>query len=146
MNLVTDHPGEPPVLWQWMNRQTRLPWSSDLRMMGLMRDDGTIAAAVGFNCWTHDACWMHVAFDSAHSMTRQLLRAAFEYPFITCGKGAVYGLTPLDNDEALRFNRKIGFRELVKTVDSVMFEMNVSECRWLKEKKHGRQGISTTTT
>lgn len=146
MKLVTDKPGEPPVLWNWLNRRAKLPWSSDLRVIGLMRGDGTIASAVGFNSWTFDACWMHVAFDNEHCLNRTLLRAAFEYPFVTCGVSAVYGLIAQDNDEALQLVKKLGFRELTKTVDSVMFEMTADECRWLKEKAYGRQGRCTSTT
>jgi len=138
MKLVTDQPGSPPVIWEWMNRQTRLPWSSDLRCIAAMRDDGTIACAVAFNAWTEQACWMHAAFDHEHALTRSLWRAAFEYPFITCGKSAVYGLTPKHLEEALKMNRKLGFKEIAQTIDCVMFEMKVEDCRWLKGAKHGR--------
>lgn len=143
MKIVTDKPGEPPLLWQWMNSKTRLPWSSDLRVIGLMRDDGTIAATVAYNSWTENACWMHVAFDTPHSMTRNLLRAAWAYPFTTCGKSAVYGLTPKDNTEALAFNKRMGWRQIAETVDCFMFEMLHEECRWIKEKEHGREIVST---
>lgn len=143
MKLVTDKPGEPPVVWQWMHRRTKVPWSSDLRTIGVMRGDGTIAAAVGFNGWQDQSCWMHVAFDTAHSLTRDLLRAAFQYPFVLSGKAAVYALIDQSNDECLRLVRKLGYREIVKTIDCVMFEMRHDECRWLKEEKNG-QGISTS--
>lgn len=145
MQLVTDQAEEPPVIWQWMNKRTRLPWSSDLRCIAGMRDDGTIACAVGYNAWTEQSCWMHVAFDSEHSLTRKLWRAAFEYPFIQCGKTAVYGLTPKHITEALKMNEKLGFRRIAETVDCVMFEMKVDECRWIKENAHGRQRISTSS-
>lgn len=146
MRLVTDKQGEYPAVWEWMNRRTRLPWSTDLRMVATMREDGTIGAAVGFNAWTPSTCWMHVAFDSPHAMSRKIIRAAFDYPFIQCGMEAVYGLTPKGNDEALRMNEKLGFRKIAETVDCVMFEMTADECRWLKEKEYGRQRISTSST
>ena len=76
---------------------------------------------------------MHVAFDNPHSMTRDLMRAAFKYPFIECGKDAVYALPYKDNEDALRFIPKMGFKELAKTVDCVMFEMKADDCRWIKE-------------
>jgi hypothetical protein len=140
MRLVTDKPGEQPVIWEWMNRRTRLPWSSDLRCIAAMRDDGTIASAVGYNAWTECACWMHVAFDNEHSLTRDLWREAFKYPFVECGKDAVYGLTPKNLDDAVKMNRKLGFREVAQTVDCILFEMKADECRWLKGVNHGRQG------
>lgn len=142
MKLVTDTPGTPPVLWQWMHQRNQVPWSSDLRTIGLLRDDGSVAAAVGFNGWQTDSCFMHVAFDTSHSMTRDLLRAAFHYPFVKCGKGAVYALIGKENDECLRLVRKLGYREIQQTIDCVMFEMLSGNCRWIKEKKHG-QIVST---
>lgn len=146
MKIVTDQPDQYPVIWQWMNRITNLPWSSDLRTIAAMRDDGTIASAVAFNAWTENACWMHVAFDGKHGLTRALWRAAFEYPFQFCGKDAVYGLTPKHLNEALNMNRKLGFRQIAETVDCVMFEMRRDECRWIKEKEHGRESVSTSCT
>lgn len=146
MKLATDQPGQYPVIWEWMNRRTRLPWSSDLRCIASMRDDGTIASAVAYNGWGEKSCWMHVAFDNEHGLTRQLWMAAFEYPFVQCGKEAIYGLTPKHLDEALRMNRKLGFRQVAETVDAVMFEMKADECRWLKGVKDGRQRITTTST
>lgn len=146
MQLATDKPGDYPVIWEWINKRTRLPWSSDLRTLASLRSDGTVAAAVGYNAWTHSTCWMHVAFDNAHGLNRALLREAFIYPFVKCGMEAVYGLTPKNLDEALRLNRKLGFRQIAETIDCVMFEMRHDECRWIKEQEHGRQGISTTGT
>lgn len=143
MKLVTDLPGQPPVVWQWMHRQNNVPWSSDLRTIGLMREDGSIAAAVGFNGWQTDSCFMHVAFDTAHSLTRALLKAAFDYPFVRCGKGAVYALIGKENEECLRLVRKLGYREIYTTIDCVMFEMFSEECRWIKEKEHGKE-LSTS--
>lgn len=143
MRLVVDKPNDPPVIWAWMNRKVNLPWSSDLRCIAAMRDDDTIASAVAYNAWTEKGCWMHVAFDGTHGLTRTLWRAAFEYPFIQCGKEAVYGLTPKHLTEALSMNRKLGFRQIAETVDCVMFEMKADECRWIKENAHGRKIVST---
>jgi L-amino acid N-acyltransferase YncA len=145
MRLVTDIPGQPPVLWNWMHGHNQVPWSSDLRVVGLMRDDGSIAAAVGFNGWQTDSCFMHVAFDTPHSLTRNLLRAAFDYPFNKCGKSAAYALIGKENSECLRLVRKLGYREACQTIDCVMFEMLSGECRWIKEKEHG-QIVSTSST
>lgn len=139
MKLVTDKPNEIPIVWEWLHRQTKLPWSSDIRCIGTMREDGTISAAVGYNAWTEKSCWMHVAFDSEHALTRKLWQAAFEYPFVQCGKEAVYGLTPKHITEALAMNDRLGFKRIAETVDAVMFEMKASDCRWIKGVKHGRQ-------
>lgn len=146
MRLVTDLPDQFPVIWRWMNGQTRLPWSSDLRCIGTMREDGTVAAAVGFNGWTESSCWMHVAFDTPHSLTRAMLRAAFDYPFNEVGVEAVYGLTPKRIEEVNSMNKKLGFQRIGETVDAIIWEMRREDCRWIKEQKHGRQRESTTTS
>ena len=144
MNLVTDKQGERPVIWEWMHKRNKLPWSSDLRMMAAMREDGSIASAVGYNSWSEQGCFMHVAFESAHGFTRGLWRAAFAYPFIECGRAAVYCLINQSNDQALSLVRKLDYREILQTVDSVMFEMKYDECRWIKEREHGKK-LSTTS-
>jgi len=139
VKLVTDQPGDRPLIWEWMNKRTQLPWSSDLRTIACMRDDGTVAAAVGFNAWQTNSCFMHVAFETGHSMTRDLLKAAFEYPFVECGKSAVYVLVGKENAQCLRLVKKLGYRQLLKTVDCVMFEMVRASCRWIKEKEYGKE-------
>lgn len=140
--VVTDKPGERPVIWEWLHRKTKLPWSSDLRVVGIMREDGSVAGAVGFNAWQTESCFMHVAFDNPHALNRDLLRSAFHYPFVACGKGAVYALIDKGNEDCLRLVRKLGYREITRTVDSVMFEMLARDCRWIKEKEYG-QKLST---
>lgn len=133
MKLVTDKPGDPPVIWDWMAKQTQIPWSTDLRTIASIRDDGSIAAAVAFGSWTPESCFMHVAFDTPHSLSKSLLKAALEYPFKSIGVKAVYGLTPKDFDQAIRFNKKVGFKQIAETVDCVLLELRREDCKYLKE-------------
>jgi hypothetical protein len=136
MKLVTDKPGEPPVIWNWMTQQTQIPWSTDLRTIAAIREDGSIAAAVAFGSWTPESCFMHVAFDTPHSLTKGLLKAALEYPIKSIGVKAVYGLTPKDFDRAIRFNKRVGFKQIAETVDCVLLELRREDCKYLKETLH----------
>jgi hypothetical protein len=140
--IYTDKPGQHPVLYQFLFEHTNIPWSTDLRVIGTMRDGLAPTAVVGYNCWVGDGVFMHVAFENAHALTRELLREAFVYPFITCGKRVIYGLTPITNEVAIRFNRKIGLKEVYRTPDFVLFSMTRDECRWL----NGRQERSSSGT
>ena len=133
MKLVTDKPGEHPVIWEWMARQTQIPWSTDLRTIASIRDDGSISAAVAFGSWTPESCFMHVAFDNPHSLSKSLLKAALEYPFKSIGVKAIYGLTPKDFDKAIRFNKKVGFKQIAETVDCVLLELRREDCKYFKE-------------
>ena len=134
MRLATDQPGEPPVIWQWMSRQTQIPWSTDLRTIASIRDDGTIAAAVALGSWTPHACFIHVAFDTPHSLTRSLLKASLRYAFESVGVKAIYGLTPKDFDRAIKFNKRVGFKQIGETVDCVLLELRREDCRYLTKE------------
>jgi hypothetical protein len=98
------------------------------------------SAVVGYNCWVEDGVFMHVAFDSAHALTRELLREAFIYPFIKCDKRVVYGMTPITNERAIRFNKKLGFKEVFRTQSFVLFQMKREECRWINGEKLSSSG------
>lgn len=100
-----------------------------------MREDGTISAAVAYNNWSEQTCWMHVAFDSPHAMSRTIIRAAFEYPFVLCGRELVYGMTPKHIEDGILMNERLGFKRIMETPDSFMFEMRADDCRWLKSGK-----------
>lgn len=67
-----------------------------------------------------------------------LLKWAFRLVFVYNNRNLVTGLTPADNEKALRFNKHIGFREVYRVpegykpgVDYVLQEMTKAECRWL---------------
>lgn len=112
--------------------------------MGLARNDFTLIAAVGYNMWVGDSCFMHVAFDSPKSLTRDLLCEAFKYPFQYVN--TVYGMTPITFQPALRFNKKLGFKEIFRTEQFVLQIMRKEECRWLRGFNRGKkQQLSSST-
>lgn len=139
--IVTDYPGVDQILFKFLAEQTGLPWSTDLRVIGVMQGLA-VRCAVGYNCWLGDGVFMHVAFRTPNSLTRELLREAFVYPFITCDKRVVYGMTPITNEAAIKFNKKLGFVEVNRTSDFVLFEMKREDCRWVNGKE--KQSASGT--
>ena len=53
------------------------------------------------------------------------------------------GVVNSKNESAMRFNKHLGFKELSRLPeihddggDLVLFKMDKSECKWLKEKKY----------
>jgi len=141
--IVTDKEGDPPIVWNYLRLHAQVPWSTDLRVIGQLRSDLSLNAAVGYNGWCQDSCMMHVAFDSAHALTRELLREAFQFAFDTCS--VVYGLTPITNEPALRFNKKLGFVEKYRTDHWVVQEMRKEACRWIRDY-NGKRRITSTST
>jgi hypothetical protein len=136
VKIVTDKSGDDPIVWLFLKDKCNLPWSTDLRTLGQQRSDFTLNAAIGYNNWINGSCFMHVAFDSAKSLTRELLREAFKYPFETCT--VIFGLTPITNKPALQFNKKLGFVEVYRSEFFVLQEMRRENCKWIKENTYGR--------
>lgn len=120
------------VLGQFMHEKIGLPFASDTRYIGVQREDLSIAGAVAYNCWLEESVFMHVYFES-HAVTRQMLREAFSYPFVTCGKSRVYGLTPITSIRALRFSKSLGFKELQRSPDFLLQMMTRQDCRWIND-------------
>lgn len=120
------------VLAQYMKEHINLPFSEDTIYIGLQRDDLSIAGAVAYNCWLEDSVFMHVAFES-HAVSREMIREAFMYPFVTCNKERVYGMTPITSERALRFSRRLGFVKVLQTPDFLLQVISRKDCRWIHD-------------
>lgn len=90
---------------------------------------------------------MHVA-GIGNWITRELLFAAFDYPFTQCDIEHIIGPVAANNHRALRFNKHLGFEVLHRLrdgfehgVDLVVMRMARHQCRWLVklERKHELQ-------
>lgn len=98
---------------------------------------GRVVGLVGFDGWTPNAVWMHVAVDSPGAC-RELLRAAFFYAFFETGRSVALGLVRGGNGRILRLAQHLGFRETGRIRDGwaagedvVLLEMRRHECRWI---------------
>jgi Acetyltransferases, including N-acetylases of ribosomal proteins len=85
-------------------------FKDDAKAIGQERN-GEICAVVVYDCFSETDCNMHIASDGSRKwLTRDLLVAAFSFPFVQCGFRRVTGLVPASNEAALRFDEHIGFR------------------------------------
>ena len=64
------------LLFQWMHDRINIPWSEDLRIIGLQNKDLSITGAVAYTDWLEDSVFMHVCVDETAGV-RSLLREAF---------------------------------------------------------------------
>ena len=103
--------------------------------------DGALVAALIFDSFSYNSCHAHVVIKDPLVIRAGLLYWAFNYAYNIRGVNLVTGLTPADNTEALRFARKVGFKEVYRVpegykpgVDYVLQEMRKDECRWLHQK------------
>lgn len=101
---------------------------------------GRVRGRIGYNDWTPSSVRMHVALDGV-AASRALLRPAFQYPFLQCGRRVVWGLVP-DGSPSLRLALHAGFREAHRIrdgwapgVDLVHVEMRREDCRWIQPRE-----------
>jgi hypothetical protein len=140
---------EPALVGPFFSDRLKLHPSADFRGVMWLPDDRVIAAAgtpgmddvavaVGYNTFVGKTCCMHVVVQRPELLNRRMVRAAFEFPFNTCGCVAV--LAPVDslNSAALEFDRRLGFKPLAHIegggleADLELLIMTRADCRWLR--------------
>jgi RimJ/RimL family protein N-acetyltransferase len=120
--------------------------SSDFNALGRFTADRKLIGVVGYNGFNAKVCSMHSAGDG-NWVSREFLRDAFHYPFVTCDVNVIIGTVAGDNARALKFNKHLGFEVLFRLkdgwengIDMVVMGMSKQSCRWLtQEQKHELQ-------
>lgn len=125
--------------WPWVHAMTGAVASQQLRGIVAVRGEEPIAAAV-FDGWSFNACQAHIVVDDPMVLRHGFLEEIFHYVFNTCDKGVLIGVTPGDNDKALKFNKHVGLRELYRVedgykvgIDYVVQELRKENCKWLRK-------------
>lgn len=134
-NLLTDRPGDYPFLWAWLAKRTGLPWSSDMRTMGLTDDTGKILSVAAFCSFMHGKqCFIHFAADTA--ISRRFLKHIFTYLFLDAKLTSVLGLFDAANHNIHTFVERVGFDFKCALEGSLLYEMTPDKCRWIN---HGQE-------
>lgn len=98
-----------------------------------------VAVAVGYNAFIGRTCCMHTVIQRPDLVSGRIVREAFEFPFEVVGLEAVLALVDSDNEAALSFDTKLGFREIARVPnggtdgDLVILQMLRADCRWLRK-------------
>jgi hypothetical protein len=121
----------------WLVRMMNHPLPEETVCIG-QEVDGILAAVVGYCSFMPNACQMHIAaVDEVNWMSRDLLWAAFDYPFNVLGVKVILGQICGSNEDALRLNRHLGFKVVAEIPDAhmdgdlVIMAMKKEECRFL---------------
>lgn len=102
----------------------------------------SVGIAVGYAGFIGRTCCMHSVITRPDLVTPRIVRETFEYPFITCGLECVLALVESTNGAALKFDKKLGFREIHRIPhggmddDLVVLQMLRGDCRWLDKATH----------
>lgn len=97
-----------------------------------------VAVAIAYNGFVGRTCCMHTVIQDPAAVTRKIVQDAFRYPFELCNCVAVLALVDSTNEAALRFDTKLGFREVARVPggglegDLIVMQMLRGDCRWLR--------------
>ena len=130
----------------WLVRMMNHPLPEETVCIG-QEIDGVLAAVVGFASFMPNACQMHIAaVDEVNWMSRDLLWAAFDYPFNVLNVKVILGQICASNTDALRLNRHLGFKVVAEIPDAhmdgdlVIMAMRKEDCRWLNIRSSLKKG------
>ena len=111
--------------------------------------DGNLVAVVGYCGFMAKSCVIHVAAIDENWASKDLLWAAFDYPFNKLGVSVILATVSSNNKEALKLDRHLGFVDKAyieyahQDGDLVILAMRREQCRFLDIKaplkgvKHG---------
>ena len=112
----------------------------DFQAIFWVNDQNQIEWVIGYTAFIGKTCQMHMVNLKGGYTPKQLLKSAFDYPFNQLGIEKAFGIVNSLNTKAMEYDQKLGFKEAVRFAgmhenggDLVVFEMNKSDCRWIRE-------------
>lgn len=115
---------------------------ADMQALVWVNNEQKVEWVVGYTGFVGKTCQMHVVNLVTRRAPRKLLWAAFDYPFNQLNLKTVLGIVNSNNEQAMKFDRHLGFKELLRLEgqhenggDLVVFAMDKDECRWIKENE-----------
>jgi len=121
----------------WASKILDIPLAYDSQCIGNVLNDELRAVAVYCN-FEGKSCQVHIASSGSHWMTRDFLKAIFDYPFNKLKLKVIIGAVPGNNEKALKLDRHLGFEEIANIADAhkdgnlVLLTMRPEQCKWLK--------------
>ena len=99
--------------------------------------DGEVKAVIAYTNFQDKSCCMHVASIQNGWISKDLLWAAFDYPFNKLKVKVILATVASTNEEALKLDRHLGFVDKAYIEDAhtdgdlVILAMRRENCRWL---------------
>ena len=123
---------------EYMPSDARPKLCEDTRGIMAIKDGVPQAMAV-FDSWSINSCMIHIWIGNPFVLKHGFAEAVFGYVFSEeSGRELIIGITPSDNEKALKFIRHMGFTDkckikdgYAKGVDYVVTEMRKKHCRYI---------------
>ena len=126
--------------WKWISDRANCSYCDDSKGI-IAYLDSDIVGAVALDSWSYNSVCIHIAVEDIKIFRHKFAEEVFSYIFQTCDKGVVIGITPADNEAALRFNAHIGLTELYRIqdgfkvgVDYVVQQLRKENCRYISHE------------
>ena len=131
----------------WLCSRIEYSPTVQFRALEVVDATGRIRGMVGLDGWTPASVQMCIALETPIA-ARALLRPSFDWVFNQEGKDVAFALVSSANQEALDFDRSLGFRTVgrllgahSKGIDLVILEMRRADCRWLPRAHVAREKV-----
>ena len=110
----------------------------DTRGITALNDEGIPEAVCVFDSWSYNSCIIHIWIGNPFVLRHGFAEEVFKFAFSEeSGRTKIIGITPSDNQKALKFIKNIGFYEIGKIqdgfkvgVDYVLTEMTKDKCKY----------------
>lgn len=130
----------PVESWSWLCERVGIFPTPQFKGIVAVKESGKIIGMVGYDQWTDNSVFMHVALDEPIAV-RPLLKHAFTYPFQQCGRRVALATVVSDNEKSKRFVNHLGFSEIARVKDGhsdgkdlVLYAMRREGCKWVEER------------
>ena len=129
--------------WDYMCRTAECVWSPTARGIVVLDHNMLPCAGVMFDAWCPNSGQVHIAITNPLAIRAGFVNEGFRYFFEECDKEVMIGVTPANATKALKFNKKVGLREVYRVkdgftqgIDLIIQEIRKDECRWIN---HGQE-------
>jgi hypothetical protein len=136
--------GEDERVGLWIAERTGGEWRPGAKCIGYERD-GKLISGCMVDSYNGASCFMHVAAEGRHWLSRDFLWHCFHYVFRQLACNVAIGIVTGNNKEALRFDKHLGFVELTRipqaSLDGDLVILTITKeqaAKWLDLKEaHG---------
>lgn len=125
------------ILGKWICKKTNAGFiAGEEQYIGLINEDGSIAAVTAFSDYNGASIRMHVAIEG--KLNREYIRYCYSYPFEQLKIKKLIGLVDSNNKEALRFDLHSGWvqeaviKDAAPKGDIIVLTMTRHQCRFIR--------------
>ena len=127
---------------EWILKRINRIKLPDAKGITAISDTGKVLAVCMMDSWTEGSVQLHIAIDNPIALKNYtFISEVFNYIFNTGDRLTALGFVSSENEKALKFDKRLGFKEIArirdgnkKGIDTVILELRREDCRWINRK------------